>query len=678
MRMLTQFPCRTQMKTTWLRFGLVALVVLSGWGLSPGTAEAQEPAFNATEISTWDDPGQEFADVWGAGNFAYLAQNGQRTVTIVDITDPAAPVFASRYDAVTFASAQDVKVHDGLLFVGLEQSSAGVHVVDVRYPYAPVKLTDVTVLGSVHNVFYDEGWLYIVDSDTTQIAIVDLRAYDPDNPPAAINTPTWRIQNVGNLFVHDITVANGRLYASAWDSLRIYDVSNIANEEPPLLGFVHGENAHAAWPTADGQFVVVAEERGSGGIALYEVIESGADEVTIEVRDYYIVQPEFASSSHNPLIVGNRVYVSYYASGIQVLEIDPVTKTFFLVASFDTTPSDGSDGTFAGCWGVYPFLGEDLVLASDRSLGLNVIDVQPNVLRFHETATVPMTVPSAGGQVTVDLQAVGSAIQGGSVGAQASLDGGAPVAVPMTLQGGRTFAGTLPPASCGSFYTVSFEADNQLGTTFTDPPDGSQYLIGVADSPTVLFEDDFSLDLGWTVDNTNLTSGAWERGDPVGTGNQTEFDATGDVNGSCYFTGNTAPAGGVGTNDVDGGPTVLTSPVIDHSAGAGIVSYRYWISDSNGIDALIVEVSADGTNWVEARRYAGDLREWNRDAFRLEDFIAPSATTQIRFSISDEPDFSLVEAAVDSVSVVALGCSAEIFSDDFESGDTSEWSVSFP
>ncbi|MEO1366374.1 MAG: hypothetical protein AAFX50_04295, partial [Acidobacteriota bacterium] len=572
---------------------------------------------------------------------------------------------------------QDVKVGDGLLFVGLEQSSAGVHIVDVRDPYAPVKLTDVTVLGSVHNVFYEDGWLYIVDSDTTQIVIVDLRTYDPDSAPSVINTEAWRIQNVGNRFVHDITVKNDRLYASAWDSLRIYDVSDLASTAPTLLGSVHGENAHAAWPTDDGRWVVVGEERGSGGIALYEVME-GVDEVTIEVRDYFVVQPDLASSSHNPLVVGNRVYVSYYASGIQVLEIDPVTKSFFPVASFDTTPDDGSDATFAGCWGVYPFLGADKILASDRARGLFVVDVDPNVVHFHDSAPVPATVPTAGGAVQVDLQAVGAPIQAASVTALASLDGAPAVSIPMTAQGGRSFVGALPPAACRASYALSFTADNSLGTTFSDPPDGGSYLVTVSDAPAVLFEDDFSLDLGWTVTNTDLSSGAWERGDPVGTGNQPEFDATGDLEGSCYFTGNAAPASGAGAADVDGGPTVLTSPVIDHSVGGGVLSYRYWVSGNSAEDSLVVEVTDDGVDWVEARRYDGDLREWNLDAFQLEDFISPSAQTQVRFTISDNPNNAIVEAGVDSVSIITAGCSTLVFSDDFESGDLTAWSGTVP
>ncbi|MEO1084480.1 MAG: hypothetical protein AAFY88_09575, partial [Acidobacteriota bacterium] len=128
----------------------------------------------------------------------------------------------------------------------------------------------------------------------------------------------------------------------------------------------------------------------------------------------------------------------------------------------------------------------------------------------------------------------------------------------------------------------------------------------------------------------------------------------------------------------DGGPTVLTSPVIDHSAGGGVLSYRYWVSVSSAGDFLVVEVTDDGATWVEARRYEGDPREWKLDAFHLEDFISPSAQTQVRLTISDNPNNALVEAGVDSVSVITAGCTPLIFSDDFESGDFSAWSGTVP
>ena len=156
----------------------IAILVLA-LSATGGAASAQEPPFNATEVSNFTLPGQIFADVWGDGDFAYLAHFGQRVVDIVDISDPQNPVSAATYDSfVSGASAQDVKVSGGLMFVGMEGVSPGCHIVDVRDPYAPVKLTDVTVLSAVHNVFYDQGWLYLVDSSQNIVDIVDLTTYD--------------------------------------------------------------------------------------------------------------------------------------------------------------------------------------------------------------------------------------------------------------------------------------------------------------------------------------------------------------------------------------------------------------------------------------------------------------------------------------------------------------------
>jgi hypothetical protein len=43
------------------------------------------------------------------------------------------------------------------------------------------------------------------------------------------------------------------------------------------------------------------------------------------------------------------------------------------VANYDTWP--GANGDFNGCWGAYPFLPSGLTLATDRSTGLYVIEV---------------------------------------------------------------------------------------------------------------------------------------------------------------------------------------------------------------------------------------------------------------------------------------------------------------
>ncbi len=668
----------------------VAILALA-LALVAGAAYAQEAPFNTTEISNFDQAGQSYADVWGDGDFAYLAHFGQRVVDIVDITDPQNPVLAATYDSfVSGASAQDVRGGDGLMFVGLEGVSPGCHIVDVRDPYAPVKLTDVTVLSSVHNVFYDQGWLYLVDSSQNIVDVVDLTAYDPDNPPATISTRKWRMTGVGNQFVHDITVQDGRLYASAWDTLRVYDVSDVANQLPPLLGTASGDNVHAAWATDDGRFVVAAEEKSLGGLALFEVLPAEGGSVTLEARDYYFISSLRAGSVHNPVIVGHRVYVAWYAAGVQVLEIDPETATWSLVASFDTTPADGDDGTFAGNWGVFPFLAPDKILASDRGTGLFVLDVDPNVLRFRypdpaavsrRQSGLPRTVPpGVAAPIEVKIAPVGAPPMAGTVMSHAAVDDGAPADQMLADQGDGVFAGTLPAAACGSAIEFSFSADNTLGTTFVDPPGApvATYRADVASSTVPVFEDDFDLDLGWTVDNSAGLGGEWERGDPRGTGAQPEFDATGAVDGACFFTEQGPVGGGLSTADVDLGPVILTSPPMDFSAGGGLVRYSYWLFNDDETDALVVEVTNDGANWVEARNYQKLLGGWREDVFHTDDFVAPSAQIQVRFLVADNPNNSVTEAAIDNFSAYQLECVDAIFTDGFESGDTTAWSSTVP
>ncbi len=645
-----------------------------------GTAVAQEAPFNASMVSNFDQAGQSYADVWGDGNFAYIAHFGQRVVDIFDITDPANPVLAATYDTnVISASAQDVKVAGGLMFVGLESVSPGCQIVDVRDPYAPVKLTDVTVMTSVHNVFYDDGWLYLVDSGQSIIDIVDLRTYDPDNPPATISTRLWRMTGVGNQIVHDITVANGRLYASAWDTIRVYDVSDVANTLPTLLGSAPGTSVHAAWPADDGRFLLVTEEHSVSGMTLYEVLAAEGGGVDLVPRDYHFLSSLRAGSVHNVLVEGLRVYVSWYAAGVQVFEIDPEDATLTLVASYDTSAADGDDSIFAGNWGVYPYLGPDRVLASDGSTGLWVIDVDANVLSFKYAGGVPTTVaPDAEAPIAVRIAAVGAPVDTATVMSHAAVDGGAAIDQALAEQVGGLFTGTLPAAACGSVIEVSFSADNTLGTSFVDPPGApaETYRVDVAQGTTPILEDNFDMDFGWTVESMSLGSGPWERGDPIGTGAQPEFDATGAVDGSCFFTDQGLIGGPIGNDDLDGGPTMLISPELDFSGGGGVISYSYWHFNSDGSDPLIVEITNDGSTWIEARRYegTGQLGGWREDRFDTDDFVTANGQIQVRFVIADGGEPSITEAAIDTFSAYRLDCGALIFTDGFESGNTSAWS----
>ena len=362
------------MKTLWA----IALKVLVLSILVPiQAALALDPPVNATQVGHWDGYTGINSDIWGDGDYVYMPNwplgDGQEArVFILDISDPTNPVL----DETLFlpppnndSSPQDVKVGDGLLFIGLEGDlDDGVAIYDVRNPANRQLLTYVTVPGfeAVHNIFYEGGFLYIVGG--TSIAIVDLTTFDPDNAPAStITTAQWILTDIGTQFVHDVTVQGGRLYAAAWSSgLWVYDVSDVANTIPTFLGSVAGQSTHSMWATSDGKFVVTGEERPGGGIKVYEMIDTGGS-LTFELRDSLAFPSGDAFSVHNQVIVGNRLYNAWYEKGMQVFDINPTTGALEFVASFDT--SDGGLGN----WGIYPLLGEDKILLSDGSQGLYVV-----------------------------------------------------------------------------------------------------------------------------------------------------------------------------------------------------------------------------------------------------------------------------------------------------------------
>lgn len=338
------------------------VVLLFAFLVSTTLLHAQAPPVNATLLGQWDGYGGTYADVWVEGSYAYIGTFGGNVVYIIDITNPATPTVAGQVFGT--GSLQDVKVHNGLMFV----PGGDVLIIDVRDPANPVTLVNINLsgIGNAHNTFYEDGYLYIVDSGSTSVGIVDLTAFDPDNPPqGTITQAKWILTNVGSSMVHDITVRDGRLYACAWDSgLWIYDVTDVANTPPSFLVSAPGNNTHSCWPSPDGRFVVTGEERSGGGIKVFKFNDTTIP-LTLTLTDSLALPVGEASSVHNQFVIGYRVYNSWYGAGLQVHDIDPVTGMLSFVASYDT-PGD---------WGVYPANSDALILVSDMQSGLLLIEI---------------------------------------------------------------------------------------------------------------------------------------------------------------------------------------------------------------------------------------------------------------------------------------------------------------
>lgn len=229
----------------------------------------------------------------------------------------------------------------------------------------------------------------------------------------------------------------------------------------------------------------------------------------------------------------------------------------------------------------------------------------------------------------------------------------------------NNFAGSFAVPECGSDVLYYFTAQDTAGHLMSFPRSGSAdpFFTVAGTSITTALEDPFSADLGWTVTNVNLSTGAWTRADPNGTTQNgqpanPENDST-DSGTFCYFTEQGPVGGGVGDHDVDGGPTYLTSPTFNLAGANAIIEYRRWFWNDDGDDTFRVEVSNDGgATWVvvENTPFSPGMNAWIQRKFVVSAFVTPTANVKVRFSTADQPNNSITEAAVDYIVVRKVNC----------------------
>ena len=194
----------------------------------------------------------------------------------------------------------------------------------------------------------------------------------------------------------------------------------------------------------------------------------------------------------------------------------------------------------------------------------------------------------------------------------------------------------------------------------------SESLQIITGDTEILVNQDFETTNNWSVGELGdyATDGFWELGDPNPTyddfNNIVQPDLDHTENGElCYFTANGNNPNSAGQSDVDGGKTTLLSPVYDLSTYTGaLVSYWKWYTNNQGnnpgTDIWKVQVSNDGTNWIDLENTSISNSYWKNEQFFLNDYINLSSEVQFKFIAEDiyhdndnGSGGSLVEAAID-------------------------------
>jgi hypothetical protein len=372
---------------------------------------AVDQTFNVTLVSELDplpfSTTQYYGDIWVDGNYAYLGtdKNGGG-VSIFDVSVPSNPTFIRNplnpSGAITMPTyvgdqMEDVEVYNGIGYFSSDVSTTtgtGVDVVDLSDPTHPVRISRINGANAhkkVHTLSYNDGFLYTSDNATDTIKVFDVS--DPGNPAfkwtVDLNLATGQAS-------HEVVTKNGRMYvasknnnSSAFSSgtTTIYDVSNVGATAPVLMKqFATGAGTHTSMVSADGNLLVVAQERQDGDVALYDIsmIDQPNDldnpNLLSTLNDTNVGIDAF--SPHHPHLHGDMLILSWYEAGLQIFNIaDPVNPV--RTGSYDTypgtyNPNDNST-RYSGNWGNFVQLDSEGILQnvflSDRTKGLIVVDV---------------------------------------------------------------------------------------------------------------------------------------------------------------------------------------------------------------------------------------------------------------------------------------------------------------
>ncbi len=371
---------------------------VADWASGLRVVDVSDPAAPA-EVGAYDTPGFT-RDVYVAGSYAYVADGGAG-LRVVDVSNPAAPVEAGAYDTPGYAggvyvpstgavlssskgsgrrstgldagvasnpstgSEPALSLPKGRRYAYVADGSAGLRVVDISDPIAPVEVSAYDVLGDATRLHVTGGHAYVV-TDDAGLRVVDVSdptvplevgAYDRLGFAQDVHVPsTSAVLSSSKGSGHrstglDAGVAGGHVYVADQDAgLRVVD---IADSTAPVEVGVYETPGDAAGLYVAGNYAYLAA--GDAGLRVADVSDPTAP---VEIGAY-----DTPGTAEGVYVTSGYAYVADGDAGLRVVDVsNPATP--LEVGAYDTP---------GYAVGVYVTDGHAYVAA--EWAGLRVVDV---------------------------------------------------------------------------------------------------------------------------------------------------------------------------------------------------------------------------------------------------------------------------------------------------------------
>jgi choice-of-anchor B domain-containing protein len=599
-----------------------------------------------------------------------------RGVRILSLANPEAPVEVGRWPQVGFETAENY-VHD-CVPVGNRLYASSIYIgtqriLDVTNPAAPTQISAWTYPGAglTHNAWpsADGKFIYVTDEQNGQT----LRVFDISTPTSPVLVNEWTSNP--QAIIHNAHVKGNDLFlANYTEGVRVLDITDPAHP------------AEFAWsdtyPAASGGYGGVwgVCPYFPSGTVITSDMQTGLYVYRLN-RNYGTVRVEVHDPGSSAGHAGHSTHAALDEATVYVETQGDSAKTGADgVAQF--APNPGMHTIRVRKFGYEDAVANVLVNAGDR-------DTVTVLLTPKAVATLYGTIRDASSQAVLAEAQVSLAYtpvhQHTDANGQYAL-----LSVPDDLYRVEVQRpGYIPLAY-----------DRRIGPGF----DGTQdYFLRAAS-----FWNPMASSGGWTVGGLgtgdNASTGQWTWGEPFGTGTavpvapgraernavkacetevfaasigrdrratpfhegheaegatagaaQPDKDRSPNPDSTCFFTGQGQNPAAIDEMDVDGGITTLTSPamnttgLVEPTIGVWLWFYSQFRAREDWLAVLIS--GNNGASWTAVDTLRGIHNHWEHHAIPVANYVTPGTQVRLRFVAADLGTPSVVEAAVDDITV---------------------------
>lgn len=356
------------------------------------TLQAQYSRYNLRMVAHYNDTNlkkvdgdQIWSDVTGwkdtVKNREYMIAGSTDSLYFFDVTNPLnmkkCDVEAGR---ARNAINRDYEIYDHYVYCVSDRTSplGSLEIFDLQYlPDSVHKVYDNDTFSiNTHTIFIEQASqrMYLCGNIHKPAGSWSMGIFSLANP----EQPTFLGEldkSQGCPYTHEVFVQRDTAYCSCGtNGLFIYDLRN--PQQTVLLSSIvapypgNGYN-HSSWLDSSGRYLMFTDENQGSPIKVYDIKQLNSPDLVTYFNSNTQALP------HNAYWKGRYAYASMYEDGVYVFDMKNVaSQTPTMAAFFDTYPKNatGIYNGFHGCWGVWPFLPSGLILASDISEGLFVLE----------------------------------------------------------------------------------------------------------------------------------------------------------------------------------------------------------------------------------------------------------------------------------------------------------------